>query len=193
MGDEWEGGDWGYGNETWDDGFASTPTPDWLENILQGEGAGTGTGGVDLGGGGDLLSLLQGAGGLMGGGSSSGLSSLLKGLGLTTGSGDMGSLLPLLSLLAGGGGLLNQNSKTNDAAAQLQAGADKANAFATDLIGGARGAFTPYQDAGASAVNQLSGMVGKNNLAGKFGPIGSNSDMASKFKGMMTLAQLAGK
>lgn len=127
-------------------------------------------------------------------GGSGGLTDILKALGLTTGNnGGLGALLPLLSLFAGGLGLNNQNNNTKEAAAELKAGADKANQYATDLIGGARGAFTPYQDAGASAVGQLSGMVGANDLAGKFGPITGPGDLGSKFKGTMTLKQLMGK
>lgn len=121
-------------------------------------------------------------------------SKILKALGLTTGnSGSIDAILPILSLLAGAYGLNNQNSNTEDAAKQLQAGAEKSNALATDLIGGARSAFTPYQEAGTSALGKMQAMVGANNMADKFGPVGTTSALGDKFKGAMTLKQLMGK
>jgi len=108
---------------------------------------------------------------------------LLKGIGLTGGAGGADSLLPLLSLLLSGGGLLNSNSANDKAVEQLQQGAEKANQLSTDLIGGARGNFTPYINAGHAALPQLQGMVGNNNLADKFVSKGAPSSI--------TLAQLA--
>lgn len=126
------------------------------------------------------------------------LKAILGNFGGAAGGGDTAALLAgLLPLLLSGGlgawGTSNKNDATEAAAAELKAGAEKANALAMEQIGGARGAFTPYQNAGADAVGQLSGMVGNNNLAGKYGPVGQASDLASKFKGAMTMRQLAGK
>jgi len=125
-------------------------------------------------------------GGASEGGSSSsmsGLMSLLRSLGLTGGAGGADSLLPLLSLLLSGGGLLNSNNANDKAVEQLQHGAEKANQLSTDLIGGARGNFTPYINAGHAALPQLQGMVGNSNLADKFVSKGPQSNI--------TLAQLA--
>lgn len=129
-----------------------------------------------------------------GGGGGYDWTAILKALGLVAGNnGSMSALLPILSMLAGGAGLINQNSNTKEAAAQLQAGADKANTLATDLIGGARTDYKPYMDAGTASLGKLQAMVGANDLAGKFGPIGQPSAIADKFKGAMTLKQLMGK
>lgn len=127
---------------------------------------------------------------LGGGGGGGGLGDVLKLFGLSGGS---GSLMPLLMLLAGGGAALNQTNKGNDAARQLQEGADKANALSTDLIGGARKNYEPYMASGVDSLSKLQGMVGNNNMGGKFAPVGANSALSEKFRGLMTLAQLSGK
>lgn len=150
-----------------------------------------------------LLKLAGGAaGGAAGGGSSGGgIGDLLKSLGLTGGAGGSGSLLPLLGLIASIGGGVNASNATKEATAQLQAGADKANQQATELIGGARNDFQPYMQAGQGALSKLEAMIGNSGLASKFAtPVGGlkaptaiSSRGMSPMQGAMTLAQLVAR
>lgn len=183
----WDDGiDWNPGDPLYEDDLGGI-----LGNIDQGGGAGSGDySGVDIGSGSILDNIGNDTGGFD-------FSKLLKALGLAGGAGGSGTsldaILPILAMLAGGYNLNNKNNANSEAAAKIQAAADKANEQATGLIGGARENYKPYMDAGVSAVGQLSGMVGKNNLAGLFGPVGATSALGDKFKGTMSLKQLSGK
>lgn len=173
------------------------PVPDPYANWGGGAGGDGTDGSGDAGASGGmeywdkiLAALSKGAGGAGGGNS---LESLMRALGLSGNSGQAGSLLPLLAALMGGGALVNGNNRTSDAAKQIQDAANKANEQGTALIGGARQDFQPYMQAGTNAVGGLSGMVGNNNLADKFGPVAGGPNLADKFKGAQSLAALAVK
>lgn len=101
----------------------------------------------------------------------------------------LGDILPLLALLGGG---INQHNATKDASKEIQAGADKANQFALDTIGGARGDFKPYMEGGTKALGMVFDELGKPGVASKYTtPI--NRVGPSNLKGTVSLKQLMGK
>lgn len=169
---------------------------------------GGGAGGDGTNGSGDWSSGLGGLGSLgagLGSGASSFLTTIGKALGLTNSNGelDQRGLMSLLTMLGMGAGMLNQNGATKDATEQIQNAANAANAKAEELIGGARGNYKPFIDAGTQAISGLQGMVGNSNLGSKYGGsvspqvLAAISPIAAKsmnpMNGAMTLAQLAGR
>lgn len=142
----------------------------------------------------DLLTQLQNVGGSGSGGagtSAGGLGGLMQTLfGQSSGKGSLvGDLLPLLSIIGALGGGINAMNKTEDATKQLTDAANKANEQATGLIGGARGDYAPYMQAGQGALSQLQGMLGGPKK--QYGPVTAGA--MKPIHGAMTLQQLAGR
>ncbi len=164
---------------------------DWQQGLTQGDmGITNSVGGmdnIDAGGGwnpgADVDPGMMAQLGKLFGGGASGLGGLFGG-----GQGGLGSLLPLLALLGGG---INSNDATRKASHEMQDAAKQSNTDARALMDPVIASYAPYQAAGTKAVDSLSGMAGNNNLAGQFGGGAQKSDLAAKFKGAMSLAQLS--
>lgn len=118
---------------------------------------------------------LSGGGGGVGGSSGGMLGSLAKALGL----GNASSLLPLLASIAGGA--LNYNS-TKNATNQMQDAITKSNEIVQSTLGGNKGLYEPFVQAGLGALPKLQNF--NSNLSANFKPLGSGRGL--------TLGQLAG-
>lgn len=111
-------------------------------------------------------------------GGSSLLSSLARALTGRNNGGDtmsaLSSLLPFIASIFGG---INASHATNQATQQIMNSLNNANGQITSLLGGARDNFTPYRQAGTSALTQLQNLP-QSNLAGMFRPIGSGRGLS---------------
>jgi len=182
SGEDWSG---------WNPGDFST-IPDWSTSPpdFGNSGAGTiapgdsaqGGGGIDPGSGtipfdqASFARLLQGLGG---GGSSSGIGSILSRLVGGNGSNGLNSLLPLLipglaSIYSGVSG----NNAINHARDDMLHGIDQANQSVQSAYDKSNGLFNPYISAGTNALAGLQGMQGSN-LASQFQPLGSGRSLKS--------------
>lgn len=159
--------DWAnVGNLTDNGAFYTDPNAQPYDNLpVNDPGAGHSLGGDfgSVGGVGGLAALL-GQGGTS-------LASIARALGLTNSSGgvNLAGVAGLLSPLLGG---IASYRATNNAANSLNAGIGNANAAAQSAFDGAANNFTPYRQAGQTALATLSGQA-PSNLASQFGPLGS--------------------
>jgi hypothetical protein len=115
------------------------------------------------------------------------LTNLAKMLGFT---GNLKDLLPMLPFLLSTTGTINTVESKKEAAAKIEAAANKNNDFDMAEIGNAKGGFTKYNNAGNEAVDQI--MWHLNNdpkLSDKFGPVVAPD--TKKISGAMSLNDLA--
>lgn len=166
-----------YGGDSWTGGYDLPgggdghviDTGDAGSDWSRGGGPGSGdinTPGLGSGGGGGFR-----IPGMPGGGSST-LEQIARSIGLSNGPGMgglLGGLLPMLASLYGG---IQSRNATQDASRQIQESVTSANTQARDVLGGAAANFTPYMDAGKSALGKLSNMP-PSDLASQYKPIGS--------------------
>lgn len=99
----------------------------------------------------------------------------------------------LLSTILGAGGTLygglQNRQNTEEAQRRQEAAITKANETITGLLSG-NNAFTPYQQAGESALAKLSALP-PSNLAAAFGPIGAASALADRTRPQFQQSNIA--
>lgn len=115
------------------------------------------------------------------------LTSLAKMLGFA---GNLKDLIPMLPFLLSTLGTANSIDSKKEAAAKIEAAANKSNDFATAEIGNAKGGFTKYNNAGNEAVDQIMWHVNNDKpLTDKYGPVVAPA--TKKISGAMSLNDLA--